>query len=269
MWCEREIADRMKELWGQGPGSVYNTPVGAGAGDDSIAIENSALMIVGFGVKDEFYAACQDIQVRNGFLNRFLLIEEKGMPTLNPNPSQEPFPFPLLTSLNKLWGLREQRLRWSGGAQDIWVEENSRIQSLTDDSARMLWSRGPEKIVRLATVFACARLSTVGVERVDMELAREIVRRGERPFQEGIDEANSRRELNHNQLKLEIERRINRDYPEGATAYEIERTFKNNKKHKGAVRDAVEDMILGGTLEVVDVKTGGRPTEVLKPVRKG
>jgi hypothetical protein len=189
------------------------------------------------------------------------------MPTLNPNPSQETFPFALFQSLNKLWGLRAGRLAWTPAAKDIWVEETSRIQAMTDDGARMLWSRGPEKIVRLATVFACARLSKVGVERGDMELAREIVWRGERPFQEGIDEANSRRELSHNQLKLEIERRLLRDHPEGATAYEIERSFKNNKKYKGAVRDAIEDMILGGTLEEVHVRTAGRGKEVLK-VRK-
>jgi hypothetical protein len=263
MWCEKEIADRMKELWSLGPGSVYNTPVGAGSTDDSIAIENSGLMIAGVGVKDEFYSACQDIQVRNGFLNRMLLVEEKVATKLNPNPSQEGVPFKLFQGLEKLLNLPKARLEWSAGAKDIWVAEARRIEGLADAGEQMLWSRGPEKIVRLATVFACARRST-GVEVSDMELAREIVRMGEAPFRAGIDEAEARRELGHAQLKVEIERRLRTKFIEGASRFEIERTFKNNKKYKDAVRDAIEDMLGAGTLEEVHVETSGRGKQVLR-----
>jgi len=77
--CEVEINESMREFWAMGPGSIYNSPVGAAKDDNSEMVVDPRLNILGFGVQDEFFEACKGEDIVNGFLNRIAVLEE---PTL-------------------------------------------------------------------------------------------------------------------------------------------------------------------------------------------
>jgi hypothetical protein len=264
--CERDIADRIKELWSLNPGSIYNTPVGA-AGASSEALEGVLLSILGLGVRDEFYAACQDIQIANGLLNRKLIIEEPNDPPDNFNPSTKKLPWSLMDNLVKLQNLRPKRLEWDAGAREIF-EEAKRELRREDEQQRRLWARGPEMMVRLATGIASARFSRSGIERSDMEIADVLVKRSAKFFEKGIEDAQSRKEMRHAELVREIERRVRNKFGGQASRAEIGRTFKNNKTHKDAVTNALADMVDSGTFEEVKIQTGGREKVVLRLWRR-
>jgi hypothetical protein len=264
MGCEREIADRLKELWGQNPGSIYNTPIGAVKGDDSEALEGIRLSLLGLGVREEFYAACQSIQIANGLLNRKLIIEEPDIPPDNYDPSTEAFPSVVFNGLMKLQNLKPAKLGWDSGAREIFEEAKAAVRREPNEMKQKLLSRGPEMRVRLAMGIACSRFSTVGISRNDMKLADEIVRRSGRFFQGGIEDAESKREMRHAELVRQIEVRVRDKFGGEASAAEIKRTFKNNKTHKNAVNDALEDMVDSGTFVMATRETGGRNKVVLR-----
>jgi hypothetical protein len=259
----REINDRMREFWAMGPESVYNSPIGAEKGDDSEMIVDPRLSILGFGIKDEFFQACKDMDVINGFLNRIAVLEEPKM--IRPRTDFDPaeFPFGLMSNLNKLQGCKTQKLAWGAGAKDLYEAELDRVYSETDERKLKLWSRTPEKIVRAASVFASCRYAKV-VERSDMEIAQAFLRLSDEVFKKGIDEAERQRELGHAELRREIIRRIRDDFDGAASAAQLRRSFRHNTKHKDAIDDALTDMVKTETLEKGWIETGGRKKEVYK-----
>jgi hypothetical protein len=262
MTCEREISERLRELWGLGPKSIYNTA--AGATEKSIALEGVHLNLLALGVRDEFYVACRDIQVANGLLNRKLIIEEPGNPPDNDNPSTEEFPFKLLDNLTKLRSISPRKLGWDSGAREIYEAIRLEVRENTDEAQANLYSRGPEKYVRLCNAFASARFSSV-IERSDGELAYELIKASDKFFTEGLEDAAAKRLMDHHELVREIERRMRTKFSGEATLFQIKTAFKNNKKHKDAVANAVADMVDSGTLvEIRKEGERGRPTTVLR-----
>src|SRR5262249_23196388 len=184
--------------WSINPGTVYNTS--AGASEDSVMLENVYLNLLALGVRDEFYAACRNIQIANGLLNRKIIVEEPGMPPDNDNPSTEAFPQGLIDNLNKLFMLRPARLAWDSGAREIFEEAKRRVREIPDGDQRKLVARDPEKLVRLSNTFASARFSTVGIQRADMELALKLVTASGVFFQKGLEDAAAKRSIDHQQL---------------------------------------------------------------------
>jgi hypothetical protein len=261
--CEVEISDRMREFWAQGPGSIYNSSVGAAKDDDMEAIEDARLSIFGFGVKEEFFGACENDDIVNGFLNRMAVLEEPELIRPRTNFASGDFPFALMTQLGKLHSIKPQRLDWTPGAKEVYEAELDRVYSETDERERKLWARTPEKIVRAASTFAAACFATV-VERSHMEIAQTFFRLSDRAFQQGIEEAEKKRELTHAELRHEIARRIASDFGGAASASEIQRSFRHNTKHKGAIDDALQDMLNSEMLERQTVKTAGRSKEVYR-----
>ena len=125
--CESEINDRMREMWAFGPNSIYNSAVGAGEKDDRMAIEGVRFSVLGFGVPEEFFDACKDIDIVNGFLNRITVLEEpKMMRPRSDYPVME-FPFKLMENLCKLHGIKPRRLGWGDGAEEIYEAENESV----------------------------------------------------------------------------------------------------------------------------------------------
>jgi hypothetical protein len=203
---ELEINERMREFWALGPGSIYNSPVGAAQGDDSEMIINARLSIFGFGNRDEFFAACRGDDVINGFLNRIVVLEEPRM--IRPrNIGPIPFPKALQDNLCKLAAIKSRQLGWTAAARDIYEAELDRAFGQTDDRKRKLWARTPEKIVRAATAFATSRFATE-VDRTDMEVAQAIMRISDGRIKDGMDKAEAERQLDHAELKIEIARRL-------------------------------------------------------------
>ena len=75
--------------------------------------------------------------------------------------------------------------------------------------------------------------------------------------------------MDHQDLVREIEKRLVTKFSGEATVFQIKQAFKNNKKHKNAVTDALTDMLDSGTLISVEVSTGGRPKTVLRLASEG
>lgn len=261
--CEVEINDRMREFWGLGPGSIYNSPVGASKDDDSETLQGARLSILGIGTREEFYEACRDSDIANGFLNRIAVLEEPQVPDTRTDYEIGDFPFTLSNQLNKLYVLKPQRLGWGPGAKEIWEGELARLKAETDERKRKLWWRTPEKINRAGGVFAACRFSTT-VERSDMEIAQRIMHQSNQVFMRGIEEADKKRALDHAGLKREIARRLADDFPGEASLFEIKRSFRHNTKHKAAIDDALKDMESSGMVKRLRVETGGAPKWVYR-----
>jgi hypothetical protein len=141
---EVEISERMREFWAMGPGSIYNSPVGATKGDDSEAISDPRLSILGFGVREEFFAACENDDVANGFLNRMAVFEEKEMIFPRTDFAQAEFPWALMDKLMKLHAIKPRRLDWTAPAKELYEAELKRVFSEPDERKRKLWSRSPK-----------------------------------------------------------------------------------------------------------------------------
>lgn len=168
-----------------------------------------------------------------------------------------------MDNLCKLQSIKSQHLDWTAGAREVYEAEVDRVFSEADQRKLKLWSRTPLKIVRAGTTFAACRFATA-IERSDMELAQSVMHLSDRAFKIGIDEAEKKRQLDHAGLKLEIERRIVDDFDGGASLSEIKRSFRHNTKHKGAIDDALADMIQSQTLETKVIDTGGRKKQVYR-----
>jgi hypothetical protein len=168
-----------------------------------------------------------------------------------------------MDSLCKLHGIKPRSLDWTAGAKELYEAEVDRVFCETDERKKKLWSRTPLKIVRAGSVFATCRFAKV-VERPDMEIAQSLMRLSDKAFKAGIDEAEKIRELSHSELRREIARCIADDFAGQVSAAEIRRSFRHNTKHKGAIKDAMDDMLESGMLECEWVKTGGRKKEVYK-----
>jgi hypothetical protein len=87
---EKEISDIFRELWGIGWGR-YDSQ--AGAHDKSEKVENPALSILGLSTPEEFYRACKNREITNGFLNRFGVAQEKSeLEDQEPQPGADKVP---------------------------------------------------------------------------------------------------------------------------------------------------------------------------------
>src|SRR5262249_34863652 len=214
--------------------SLYNSPVGAY--EDSEDIEGVVLSVLGLGVKDDFFTACRSDQVVNGSLNRLIVLEEPDVPP-DQEPSTENFPFGLMQNLMKLHGIK-RKLDWDRGAHELFRECKARVLKVPDGMERQLLVRGPEQMIRMATVLACCRFSKV-VELSDMEKAKQVIDLSTVTFREGMESALVHKEMTHQELLKEIERRIRTKFGGQASQFEIKNSFRNNKKHKLAVNDAL------------------------------
>src|SRR5262249_95951 len=130
--CEKEIADRLKEIWGVEPGVPYATPIGAH--EDFEIIDGVRLSILGVGIPDDFFIACKSKEMVDGTLNRHLIVEEKVRPPRQPNPSTEEFPKSIIDGLKKLASIEKTRLDWDKGAKEIFEAEVERIEALTNET---------------------------------------------------------------------------------------------------------------------------------------
>jgi hypothetical protein len=255
--CEAEINERMREFWAQGPGSIYNSPVGAREGDDSVRIKDARLSILGFGNREEFFAACKGVDIINGFLNRMVVLEEPKLIRLR-NIEHVEFPFRLKEYLCKLAGLKAHQLGWTAAAREIYESEIDWLFSQTDERKLKLWSRTPEKVSRAASAVAASRF-VPKVDRIDMEIGQLIMRKSNEVFKLGIDDGDAKRQLDHAELKREIARRLRDDLGGSASVPEIKRSFRHNTKHKDALQNALIDMVGSGIITPLEhLKTGGR-----------
>jgi hypothetical protein len=162
----------LRELWGISWGR-YDSPEGASS--DSEAVLSPALSVIGMSTPKELYKACRSRDITNGFLNRWLFIEEKAPPQYQ-RVTEDALDVPkeLKVMLSRLYqpgavllnqgadgsGFRPLfRMGWGPGAEEIYDAVRQGVERETDDRKRELFWRSPEKTVRVATNVAAGCLS--------------------------------------------------------------------------------------------------------------
>ena len=185
----REITGEMRTLWS----SWIQYDSIKKARDDSVRVYSPAFAIFGVTTAGDFYSALKIEDASNGFLNRFLILEETSR-----GEEKEPecwvgdVPFALMERLHKTASkyrsapggsgasldgpVKPQfKLGWGPDAFELYRQFNRSIRLGSDDRVLELRIRAPEMAVRLATIRACGRSSeTVDVD--DIEWAIELAR---------------------------------------------------------------------------------------------
>jgi hypothetical protein len=222
----------------------------------------------------ELYRACKSKDITNGFLNRWLFIEEKIQPGYQ-RVSENALKVPreLMIALRRLYQpstvLLNQpsdgsecrpafRMGWGPGAEEIYDSIRGGVERETDDRRRELFWRSAEKTVRIATNVAAGCLSKT-VNRVHMEWAYQFVKRSDETLLIGVQEYMEEEKLEFGDLCREIIRRIRR---EGGSMQrrEVGRSFQNNLRYGPELNRAIYYLIETEQLEEWKVDTGGRPS---------
>ena len=271
----------LRELWGINWGR-YDSPEGANA--DSEAVVGPALSLIGMSTPKELYKACKSRDVTNGFLNRWMFIEEKVAPAYQ-RVSGDALKVPkeLKMGLSRLYQpgavLLDQpmdgsecrpsfRMGWGRGAEEIYDSVRQSVEQETDDRKRELFWRSPEKTVRIATSVAAGCLSKT-VNRDHMEWARQFVSKSDETLLVGVQEYMEEEKLEFGDLCREIIRRVKREGG-SMSRRDVGRSFQNDLRFGPELRRAIDHLV--DTKQLIEWKeeTGGRPSwwlELPKPNR--
>jgi hypothetical protein len=183
----REITGEMRTLWD----SWIRYDSVKKAKDESVTVYSPAFALFGVTTAGDFYSALTAEDASNGFLNRFLILEEKNRQSENePTSWVGDVPFTLRDKLLKvvskyqsaksginalLDGKPQWKLKWGPGAIELYRKFGTSIRLEADDRVLELRIRAPEIAVRLATIRACGRLSDT-VDADDIKWAIELAR---------------------------------------------------------------------------------------------
>lgn len=194
---ENGISKILRTVWGTSF-SEYMTPEWAGR--SASAIQCPALSIYGVSTPDEFYDALQDGELKNGFLNRFLVISTGRPAAVVPELEPGEVPSSIVEGLSALyrWGNDDVsmasarlnhdtlnpppiQLRWaSQQASRAFVDFEKYIESLIEKNENIehFIGRSPEIAIRLATIRTVGRWGPYGdtpmIDLSDVEWGRDI-----------------------------------------------------------------------------------------------
>jgi hypothetical protein len=227
-----------------------------------------ALSLLGMTTPKELYRACRSRDIANGFLNRFMFVEEKVAPPYQKVAAGAlELPERIKAGLQKLYqppqlldqsGEPAVRLTWGPGAEEIFDNVRISLERETDERKRELFWRAPEKIVRVATIVAAGRFATE-VSREDMEWAWDWVSDCDQTLLTGVNEYMEEEKLEFSELCREVLRRI-RHAGGVMTQRELGRSFQGNLRYKRDLTTALEHLVDTEQLHYENKKTGGRPS---------
>jgi len=184
---EASISKILRTIWGISFES-YLTPEWAQRA--STEVQNPALSLYGVSTIEEFYEGLEGGDIRNGFLNRFLIFStNKTADDQDPQHGRD-VPDDLALRLATLRNMAMQlspsdltspigaprsvkKLVWNGG-RGPWNDLSAEIKKIREDNSRdPYYARTGEMAVRLATICAlgCGRLE---VHKEDMQWGREL-----------------------------------------------------------------------------------------------
>jgi len=267
---EREETEILRELWGLSWGR-YDSP--EGARDDSEAVYSPALSLLGMSTPTELYRACKSRDVTNGFLNRWMIVEEKRRPIWQDvDESALEVPKSLREGLKRLYqpvNILDQpidrgmvkpafRMEFGPGAKEVYHYIRERIEKETDENKRQVFWRQPEKSVRVATDIAAGCLDRF-VTRYYMEWAARWVQGCDDMLLNGINEYMEGEKLEFGDLCREIIRRV-RQAGGRLRKREIQRSFQNNIRAKHHLQQALDHLAETDQLREWKEETGGRPS---------
>src|SRR5262245_2298588 len=180
----REITGEMRTLWSAWIqyDSVRKSK------EASVRVYSPALSVFGVTTAGDFYSALKIEDASNGFLNRFLILEEKNRGEERvPEGWSGDVPFPLMERMLKTAAkypsgnqpadrpLKPRKMEWGPGAEELYRQFSKSIRSEPDERMLELRIRAPEIAVRLATIRACGRMSDT-VDADDIKWAIELAR---------------------------------------------------------------------------------------------
>lgn len=170
---EKTISQILRQVWGISFGE-YMTPEWAGR--PAAPVPCPALSIFGMSTPEEFYDGLQSSELKNGFLNRFLLIKTGRTEARTPELEPGRVPDSLAAALHEIhsWGsqLGNARindvafrpepvvLKWaSAKAQECFTDLEAHVEKLITKEPEMDWyvARTAEIAIRLATIRAVGR----------------------------------------------------------------------------------------------------------------
>jgi hypothetical protein len=264
---ERDATEVLRELWGIN-WSRYDSP--QGAHDDTEAILCPALSLLGMSTPREFYKACKSGDVANGFLNRWILVEEKAKPAYRKvSDTALEIDRSLRQGLRRLYkpvslldldqtGKPSFKLAWGPGAEEIYDAVREQTEQETDERRQELSGRTPEKSVRIATIIAAGCFSTT-VNRDHMEWARDWALQSDQTLIAGVNEYMEEEKLAFSELCREITKRIRKEGG-SKSRRDILRAFQGNARYKRDLKEALDHLVESDQLIEDKQETGGRPS---------
>jgi hypothetical protein len=182
---EASISKILRTIWGTSF-DTYMTPEWAQRA--SVEIHNPALSLYGVSTMEEFFEGLEGADIRNGFLNRFLVFatnrKSLDREPLHDGEVPEALALAVAALRNKLWQISEadlaapfnatrsvKRMVWNGG-RSTWDGMVKELEKISEDRDREpYFARTAEIAIRLASIHAlgCGRME---IEREDMEWGR-------------------------------------------------------------------------------------------------
>lgn len=184
---EQGISKILRSIWGISFAD-YMTPEWAGRA--SVEIQNPAMSIYGVSTAEEYFESLQSADIRNGFLNRFLVFSTN----IKPQPRQPEHDGNVPQDLAlKIINMRNAAMRldpvqsdlpinaprilkdvvWNGG-RPVYEEMEGQVERISEDKyMEPFFARTAENAVRMASIVAygCGRMEVI---REDMEWARDV-----------------------------------------------------------------------------------------------
>ncbi len=184
---EQGISKILRSVWGISFGD-YMTPEWAGRA--SVEIQRPCLSLYGVSTAEEYFESLQNADIRNGFLNRFLVFSTNLKPTarepLHDGSVPQELALKIATMYSEATRLSEAQKDlpldaprllkdavWNGG-RPVYEALEAKVEEISDDKhMEPFFARTAEIAVRMATIVAwgCGRMEVI---REDMEWARDV-----------------------------------------------------------------------------------------------
>jgi len=184
---EMGISKILRSIWGISFGD-YMTPEWAGRA--SVEIQRPCMSIYGVSTAEEYFESMQNADIRNGFLNRFLVFSTNVKPTprapLHDGEVPKELALKIATMYNEATRLSEaqkdlpldaprilKKVVWNGG-RPVYEALETQVEEISEDKVvEPYFARTAEIAVRLATIVAwgCGRMEVI---REDMEWGRDV-----------------------------------------------------------------------------------------------
>ena len=178
-----EIPSILQTLWGWPPQVEWEGSIKQGK--TVVKVLGPAFSIFGSSTERAFFTALKRKEVASGFVNRILLFNAGRGATERVRPKYHwtQCPVWLLDAFKAIAGKKPalvdnvwRKMDWDEGVEDTWMKSETDIRKLPSVEERELWIRVPEIALRLATVVAVFRDSTV-VSAEDYDWGMKIARK--------------------------------------------------------------------------------------------
>ena len=184
---EQGISKILRSIWGL---SFKNYMTPEWAGRASVEIQRPCLSLYGVSTAEEYFESLQNADIRNGFLNRFLVFSTNLKPTprqpLHDGTVPQELALKIATMYQEATRLSEAQkdlpldaprllkdVVWNGG-RPVYEALEATVEKISEDRhMEPFFARTAEIAVRMATIVAwgCGRMEVI---REDMEWARDV-----------------------------------------------------------------------------------------------